>query len=222
MRPPAGVNFTALASRFQSTCRRRAASPATSPIVAVDRHLQRDRLRIGGGTDGFDRAADEIAEIDGRDVQAEVAGGHRRQIEQLLDDLHLRGGVAFDGVEDRRRALGRNRSSRSMRVQPSTALSGVRSSWESIARNSSLTRLACSRSRISCARSCGQRALVILEQPSRGDVHHRAGREARRAVVVEHDPAAILQPADLAIVRGRSGTRGCIRRVRRPHVDRAS
>ena len=108
--------------------------------------------------------------------------------------------VALDVVEDRGRPLRRHVvPRRSMRVQPRTALSGVRSSCESMARNSSLTRLACSRSRINCARSSESARSWSSKLPPRGDVHHRAGRKARRAIIIDDDAAAVLEPADLAV-----------------------
>jgi hypothetical protein len=73
--------------------------------------VERDRFRIRGGAHRFNGAADQIAEIDRRDVQTKVARCHRGQVEQFLDDLHLRGGVAFDGVENRVRTLWRDRAS---------------------------------------------------------------------------------------------------------------
>ena len=58
-------------------------------------------------------------------------------------ELGLRARVALDGLE-RLRALVRSSAvrARSMRVQPTIAFSGVRSSCDSVARNSSLMRFA--------------------------------------------------------------------------------
>jgi hypothetical protein len=62
-------------------------------------------------------------------LRRRLPAGHRRQLEQLLDDLHLRSGVALDRSRMRLVARAATVPRRSIRVHPSTRLSGVRSSW---------------------------------------------------------------------------------------------
>ena len=63
-----------------------------------------------------------------------------------LDDLVLDADVAPDRLDRALDAFLSSASSLSRCVHPSTAFSGVRSSWESVARNSSFNRLAFSAS----------------------------------------------------------------------------
>ena len=88
-------------------------------------------------------------------VESQLAGDDAGDVEQVLDELRLGVGVALDDLQ---RPLGRRRvedaRSRSMRAQPRIAFSGVRSSCESVARNSSFSVLAASASaRAACCRS---------------------------------------------------------------------
>ena len=81
-----------------------AASPSS-----VDCEL-RCRLRLGRGPDRVDRGLDDRRRASiGRDVQPQLAGGDARDVEQVLDELRLRLGVALDHLEavaeSRRRAL---------------------------------------------------------------------------------------------------------------------
>ena len=88
-------------------------------------------------------------------AQAQLARDDPRDVEDVVDELVLRLRVAVDGlqgpgrgglVEPARRAAGA--------AQPTMAFSGVRSSWERVARNSSFSRFAASASsRASCSRA---------------------------------------------------------------------
>ena len=44
-------------------------------------------------------ALDEGAQVDGRDVEPELAGDHARDVEQVFDELRLGAGVALAGLE---------------------------------------------------------------------------------------------------------------------------
>ena len=72
--------------------------------------LTRRPFASAAGRTRFDGAADELAQIDARDVEPQAAARHRRQIQQLLDQLHLRRRVALDRFQDRLRAIGRHGS----------------------------------------------------------------------------------------------------------------
>ena len=73
-----------------------------------------------------------------------MPGHDAAHVEQVVDQLHLRARVALDDLEAALevRGLGAAPRLRSIWVQPRIALSGVRSSCESVARNSSLIRVA--------------------------------------------------------------------------------
>ena len=141
--PPAGVNLIALERRFHITCCSRSPSAAMRPGRRVEVGVDADRLGVGGGAHRVDRRLDDAHRVDLGDAQAQLAGDDARDVEQVLDQLGLQRGVAVDGLERARRVCasrGARRASR--RVQPTMALSGVRSSCDSVARNSSLMRLA--------------------------------------------------------------------------------
>ena len=92
-----------------------------------------------------------------------------RHVEQVLDELRLHARVALDDVE--RLGLSRRveRARRSIATQPKIALSGVRSSCETVATNSSLARLsdsavrraACSRSSAAARCRSASRSAVV-------------------------------------------------------------
>ena len=104
--PPAGVNLTAFDSRFQNTCRSRAASPRTAmsgssamsvdivtPLVsAVGWIASSAENRMGASSTGSPRQP-QLAERDARDV------------EQIFDQRGLRPGVAVDHFERLRARL---------------------------------------------------------------------------------------------------------------------
>ena len=161
--------------------------------------MQGDRFRIGRRPDGFDGATNQFAEIDRRDVEAQVAGRHRRELEELLDNLHLRGGIALDGVENRCRSIRWNGAApqdprpAEHRVQRRAQL--VRQHrQEFVLHAAGLFEIA-----NQLRAFFGERALVILELPACGDIHHRARRKPRLAVIVEDDASAILQPPHLTV-----------------------
>ena len=145
-RPPVGVNLMAFESRFQATCCSRPGSPATSRRAPRTRWLDRDLPRGRRRPHRLDGRLEDRAEIDGPDVQPELPAHDPRHVEQVVHDLGLGAGAALDGLD---RARHRSRVELPAAEQarpPSTELSGVRSSCESVAMNSSLARLACSAS----------------------------------------------------------------------------
>ena len=74
--------------------------------------------------------------------EVELAADDARDVEQILDEPRLRACVAIEAFERARRLLGLARDGRMICSQPRIALSGVRSSCDSAARNSSFNRLA--------------------------------------------------------------------------------
>jgi hypothetical protein len=98
------VNFTALASRFQITCCNRSASPGTrGAAVGCDVEAHAPGLRRRHHRGG--RIVDHRRQIDLLDVQLQLAGDDPRDVEDVLDNLGQRLGVAFQDF-DRARLLG--------------------------------------------------------------------------------------------------------------------
>ena len=87
--------------------------------------------------------AHDLRHVHRAQVQAQLARDDARNVEQILDELRLRERIALDDGH----RLGRPPCrpvppAPSSRAQPRMALSGVRSSWETTAINSSFARLA--------------------------------------------------------------------------------
>ena len=86
-----------------------------------------------------------VAEIDRLHLEPQLAAHDPRHVEHVVDQAGLRDGVAVDDLRARASASpDRPGAPSRILVQPSTALSGVRISCDSVARNSSLTRTASS------------------------------------------------------------------------------
>ena len=120
-----------------------------------------------------------------RQFDPQLAGDDARHVEDVFDQLGLRAGVALDDFERvRHLRAGSTCPCRSIVVHPRMAFSGVRSSCDRVARNSSFSRLAASAS----ARAALQREQrvphLVLPQAraQRGahDAHH--SRDADRAL----------------------------------------
>ena len=54
--------------------------------------MQLDAAAAGGGLDGIDGVADEGGEVDGAEVEAELAGGDACAVEEVFDEFLLRPG----------------------------------------------------------------------------------------------------------------------------------
>ena len=63
LRPPRGVNLTALDSRFQTTCWRRSGSPLARAASGSSRRSTLDALGVGGGADGVDGGLDRLDQV---------------------------------------------------------------------------------------------------------------------------------------------------------------
>ncbi len=99
-RPPGGVNFTAFASRFHSTCWRRAGSTLVQPMLAVERFLDPARASASAaGRTASTALLTAVAQIDGLHVEAHLAGHDAAHVEQVVHDLSLCANVALDRVE---------------------------------------------------------------------------------------------------------------------------
>ena len=141
-----GVNLIALDRRFQTTCCSRSGSPETDAGPASRTSFSADPLRGRGVAHRFAAALTTVARSRALDVQAQLAGDDAGDVEHVLDELGLGAGVPVDD-HDRARRPHRSQVARIRRVvQPTMAFSGVRSSWESVARNWSFSRFASSAS----------------------------------------------------------------------------
>jgi hypothetical protein len=101
IRPPAGVNFTALESRLAKTCCRRPASPLRMPIPASSRISSATPLAAATVPHAIDGCLQRGAERDILQPQGHLPEMMRGHVEQILDDTRLQTGVAvhhFDGV----------------------------------------------------------------------------------------------------------------------------
>ena len=142
-RPPASLNLTAFDSRFQTTCCSRSASPSSDGRLEVMRTSSSIALGVGGRPHRVERRVDDGARDRPRpELEAQLPGDDARHVEDVVDQLRLQLGVALDHFERAPRGGGSSVPSRSIRLQPRIALSGVRSSCESVARNSSFARFA--------------------------------------------------------------------------------
>jgi hypothetical protein len=139
--PPGGVNFTALVRRFQTTCWRRPGSPTTSPWM---RSIVRSTRRF------FASAAGRMESIAPSMMRAGSIGWRSRRILPEMMRLTSRRSEmswpcwrAFRSMISRPFCIsaGLLPAARRRRPdQPRMALSGVLSSWLSVATNSSLAR----------------------------------------------------------------------------------
>ena len=141
-RPPVSVNFTALLTRFQTTCCMRSGSAATRGTSAA-----------GWKTISIDLAS-AVGRAPSSAVRTTSARSTLRRSSRMRPvttrDMSSRSEISAIWARQLRSITVRacrvrspsRRPACSMRIQPKIELSGVRSSWESVARNSSLTRLA--------------------------------------------------------------------------------
>ena len=155
--PPFGVNLIALDSRFQTTCCSRLGSPEIGPARGSSSFSSRMPLASAAGRTVSTAASMNATRLDRLHVEPHLAGDDAAHVEQVFDQLRLHAGVALDRLEalaaDRRRRCVPRRSTCD---QPRIALSGVRSSCDSVARNSSFMR--------AHALGCGARGALALEQ----------------------------------------------------------
>ena len=190
-----GVNFTAFDSRFQTTCCS-AIGVADEQRLGVGRELDLDRdlLRRRRPAHDVDRAASTIATRSDRPRSRRSLPVTMRETSSMSSiEPRLRARVAVDRRRSPRAARVRRHRRRRIAVQPRMALSGVRSSCESVARNSSLARFAScdatasrtpsAAARAACSRSSARSiSSACLRAVSRGSPwRSRAARRARRA-----------------------------------------
>ena len=98
-RPPLGVNFTALVSRFQTTCCSRSGSPHHARRSASSAGCSRMPLASAAGRTVSSAASTTAARSTGSTVEPQLAGHDAADVQQILDELGLGARVALDGLE---------------------------------------------------------------------------------------------------------------------------
>src|SRR4051794_6552407 len=96
--PPRGVNLIALLSRFQTTCWRRTGSPLTRPAPSSCSRSLMPLASAAGRTESMASWATG-GQVDGLDVQPELAGDDPADVQQVVDELCLRHGVPLDRLQ---------------------------------------------------------------------------------------------------------------------------
>ena len=85
----------------------------------IEHRLQPEALGLGGRPHGVERRLHDGLQVDRPHVEPHLAGHDARDVQHVVDELHLRVGVAHDDVERPRGRLAlRPRPDRSMRAQP--------------------------------------------------------------------------------------------------------
>ncbi len=84
--------------RFQTICWSRPLVARDRRGVRIDRGLNPDALGVGRGTHRIERSLEHRAHIDGLELESHLAARDPREIEKVIDQLHLHVGIADDGV----------------------------------------------------------------------------------------------------------------------------
>ena len=204
---PEGVNFTAFESRFQTTCCKPGGVPRHGPERRASAELELDALRIRRVAHTLQGRVDHVAEIRDPDLQAELSRDDART--RRADPRSASPGVACcarSASSARLRAASSMRPERSSATQVRITLSGERSSCESVARNSSLVRLAASAlSRAACSRASASR-MASSARRARSKRPHRRHQDRGFDRLGERGVGTALERAHrvlLAHVRGR-------------------
>ena len=111
--------------------------------LGLEPGLDDHALALGREAHHVERRPHDVGEVGGRQAKLELAGHDAAHVEDVVDDLGLRLGVALDGREGAGDGLrGRLPGAEHARPAEDGGQSGVRSSWLSVERNSSLARMA--------------------------------------------------------------------------------
>ena len=191
--PSLGVNLMAFDSRFQITCWSRSGSPKIGPAAGSRKLSRRMSLASAAGRTVSMAASMIDNGSTGCTSRRSLPDGDAAHVEQVFDQLGLHPRVALDGLEtlDVVRVVAAPR--RRTCAQPRMAFSGVRSSCESVARNSSLTSLMRSAARRAPRARC--RAAPAARRPTSAPLR-RAGRcrSRRRPAPRRREPVARRVP----------------------------
>ena len=184
IRPPSGVNFTALDSRLTRHLLYLALVAGEVAEAVVDDTFEFDPMTAGTLAHEQERVLDGVRQVKRRHFQLHPPGLDLGQIEDVVDQRQQ---MASGGQECRSVysscfsfSSPNNRSSNTSE-KPMIALSGVRSSCDTLARNSDLWRLAASICRPLSSISRNSRAFWIARADWRGEglqEIHNFGRKA--------------------------------------------
>ena len=143
--PPGGVNLMAFLTRFQKTCWMRAASALDMMLGGFLEETDGQRASPWPSLrDDLLRLREQDMEIERRADETELAVGDAGEVEQIVDEAGLELRIAADDAGLLADVSAEQGGSSSMAVESmSTGFSGVRSSWLSAARKSSLALLGC-------------------------------------------------------------------------------
>ena len=138
IRPPGSVYFVALLSRFATTCSRRVASPSTIMGSGDSETLRSCLERFGRVASGFDGVGDDGVEVDQCLAELDFA--------TVMREMSKRSSRRRAMWRIWRPAISRDSSTRELPLLCDPIIcrmfargaSGLRSSWASMARNSSL------------------------------------------------------------------------------------
>lgn len=136
--PPSGVNLMAFASRFQMTCCNRPGSPSIVRGPAAVWNVSPTFLAVASERTASSAACATLARSTGSTAN--------RIVPARMRDVSSRSSTMCASAEALRPMAASACSARSRgscddssrRVHPSTAFKGVRNSWDTVARNSSL------------------------------------------------------------------------------------
>ena len=126
-------------------------------------------LRFGRWSHHIDGCFQDRCEFERMQFQIEIAGDDPRNVENVVNDLCLRFGVSIyrlDGASEQPSLS--SEPPCSMRDQPRMAVNGVRSSWETVARNSSFSRF-----------DSSALALAVLSRSSSPHIFYGDGSQIR-------------------------------------------
>ena len=98
MRPPLGVNLTALDNRFHKTCCRRVASARTL-TSCVPRRVNREILGFRRRPHARQRRLEHRHDRQRFEVDLQLAGRHARHVDEIVHELRLRLRVSIDQFE---------------------------------------------------------------------------------------------------------------------------
>ena len=169
--------MTALVTMLVSTCSSRTASPSTHTGSVLMSMCRSSRASPVNGGDG---PAYRLGHVERLPIQPDLAGDHALDVEQIVDQM---GDVADLPRDHLVRAASPASSAACVSSSTRTALliapSGLRSSWASIARNSSFVRLSRSaRSRLLLASSSSREIRHDQIQAIAVGRHRRGERQA--------------------------------------------
>ncbi len=204
-RPPRGVNLMALLSRFQTTCCSLVGSPnSDAPSAGTEWRSETPFAVLDGKTEvtaASTTGAKSIGCRSRRSLPDRMRETSSRSSISWLCALALRSIVATPSAT----TAGGTSPCWRIVVQPTMALSGVRSSCDSVARNSSFRRFASSASRRTARSNSSSRVRSSASCRNRASLSLSIDSYRRRSVTSTHVP---MKPEKSSSSRARGARRG--------------